>query len=554
MRRRDILEPALVALLLAAIVAYGVALRLDDPLSTRALAAEDPYTHVVLIEEWTSAGAFGDSVHLATAMYPPGMHAFVGAFVPFTGIELHAFARLAPPFLAALGILGTFALGERLGGRVAGLAAAFVTATLPEHIFRSELFFPTAFDLALLPAWILAFHMALRDHPRAGAVLFVGTSVPLALMHPWVVPLFAAPLALFAAIGAWRSLTPARGIARAGALLAGPVAFAMAFRWDTSDTGFADFAAHVPGLAWLAATPIPAPVVFLGVALVLAALIALAAGVIHLARRVPRPPGARWLPIAVGAALLVAIPFLARDPPQDVSYNDMLGGLAILLALAGFALAFARPTPLGELGACLGVVLYPLTTLDLFDSPYWPQRTVAYLAVGVALLAANALAHAAHGAAWLLSRAPRTRAVAGPASMAALALVLVGTSVAVPADTYAWYRMYDEDDFEAFEEIAAQLANDPASKVYVYTWQPALLVKALAGPEHVWYSPGFFNDGATRERQLDDAHGAVYVLVDKHTTRADEAGKIDLAFLGADRYHIVAGTPDMAVRLYEVER
>lgn len=554
MRRQ--VEPWLVAALLAFLVVWGIALRLADPLSTRALAAEDPYTHVVFTKEWLAQGYFGDSFHLGTQMYPPGMHAFLAVFVPLSGLSLYEFARIAPALLGGLAVLGMYVLGARLANPVAGLGAAFATAIMPEHIFRTELLFPTAFDLALLPLWLLGFHMMMTDERVAGAILFAGASVPLAIMHPWLVPLFGTPLALYAALRALRARQPTRETGRALLLPIGLVvlatSFAVAFRWDDSDTGFADFLSHMPGLSGLASLEIPGPLVFLLVVPMLAALAALGVGATALAAswRIPRVVRV-VVSVALGAALLASLVPLTGALPQDVDYDEMLGPIALVLALAGFALAFARPTPLGDLGVCVSAFLFPLTALDLFGSPYWPQRTVAYLAVGVALLAGNVLGQL-YEAATRFVRTERARHVAGPAAIVALALVAAGAATASPVDTYEWYRLYEEPEFAGFEHVAQRLDADPSAKVFIYTWQPALLVKTLADPEHVWYSPKFYSDGAAREKLLGDVDGKAYVLVDRYTEEAAKKGKADLGFLrDGGEFRLVH---DDGVKLYEVVR
>lgn len=553
MRRPSRAEPAIVAALLASTLVLGVVLRLADPLSTRALGAEDPYTHVVFTKEWLEQGYFADSFHLGTGMYPPGMHAFVGAFAPLAGVDLYDFARIAPALFGALAILGMFALGQRLAGNAAGLAAAFVTAVLPEHIFRTELLFPTALDLALLPLWLIGYHMAITTHRAQGAVVFVGASLPLAIMHPWIVPLFAAPLAVFVALRALRGHLDRTAVVDAAALLIAPVGFAMAFRWNESDTGFADFFAQLGPLAGLSTLELPRPVLFLTLTIVLSVLALAGVGVLQLAMRVRLP---RAWSVALGAILaagiLLALQTMTRDPPYEVNYRDMLGPFAILLALTGLVLALVRPTALGDLAAAISVTFFPLTAIDIFGSPFWPQRTVAYLCIGVALLAATLASHA-HELPQRLARNERSRATVGIATLLALALVFAGGAVATHDSVYKWYRLYNEDHFAAFEKTADIVAEDPDAKVFVYTWQPALMIKTLTDPDHVWYAPGFFSDGAERAERLEQVQAPAYVLVDKHTLQAEKDGEASLGFLDdGGKYRLIHKTDDGRFKLYEV--
>ena len=565
MRQRSAAQPFLVAALLACTVIVGIVLRLKDPLSTRALGAEDPYTHVVFTKEWLETGFFGDSFHLGTTMYPPGMHAFIAVFAPIAGLSLYDFARIAPALFGGLAILGAYALGARLGGQAAGVGAAVLMAVTPELIFRTELLFPTALDLALLPLWLLAFHFAVSadaERRAAGRVLFLAASVPLAIMHPWLVPLFAAPLALFAVLQWRRSGAPAKDLRATAALLVVPVAFAMAFRWDESDTGFADFAAKAPGLHFLATLALPGPLVF---AILLALLGALALAAVTLVAALPRRKVPVVIALAAGAGLLALLVPLTRAPPFEVHYLNMLGPLTIGLACAGFLLAFWRPTPLGDLGACIGVVLFPLTAIDLFGSPFWPQRTVAYMAVGAVLLGASAVMHAAALLTAVVSRTSRAgnetgtgsgaRAGAGLATtvLVVVALALAGTAAATAKPTYTWYRLYNDEHFAGFEKVADIVDDDPDARVVIYTWQPALMVKTLIDPDHVWYSPKFFNDAGERGEILVNIDGPAYVLVDKHTQRAAQDGKASLGFLkDGSKYREVYESSDGRLILYEV--
>lgn len=545
------LELVVVAALLGCIMVFGVALRLQDPLSTRALGAEDPYTHVVFTREWIKSGFFADSTQLATGMYPPGMHAWIVAFLPFTGISLYDFARLGPAFLSALGLLGLYAVGARMSGPAAGLAAAFLAAIMPEHIFRTELLFPTAFDLALLPLWILAFHLAITTHRLAGSILFVGASLPIAMMHPWVVPLFGAPLVLYAAIRFLRGKSERDSVLLAGALVVPPTAFAMASRWEESDTGFSDFLGHIPGLEWLPDTYIPIPLLFTGL---LVGLGAASLAVVTLLSFVPRIH-ARGVRIGISLALCLAafalLPILTRETPRDVNFHHMFGPIVFYVALAGLAVAYLWPTAVGDLGLAITAFLFPLTAIDVFNSRFWPQRTVVYLAVGVIFLGAAVVA-ATHALALLPARSDRARSLVTPAALVVLALVAVGSATAMPVNTYEWYRLYSDEQFHGLQEITERLDAEPGSRAVIQTWQPGLVLRTLTVPEHVRYSPSFFIDPAKRENVLSESAGPTYVLVERFTAKAAAAGKADLSFLEDARYGIVYETPDRALRLYEV--
>lgn len=581
----------LASAMLVVIVAYGVHLRLQDPLSDPVMGAEDPYSHVVFTKESLEKGAFGDSFHLGTEMYPPGLHAFLGVLVSLSGVDFYQFARFAPVAFGAMAIVGMHALAARLAGRwrerrdeagnvvervfvphhAAGLAAALVTAVLPEHVFRTNLLFPTALDLAILPAFLLSFlyaweaarseDAALPTSAQGGCalLLFLLLTPPLAFTHPWVVPLFLVPACAFLALRAFREApdraSALRSLFTPAVLTVLATAFTMAFRWDESDTGFADFFAALPGLGWTTGVGLSGPVLFVALVVVLGALAVPALLVASYAARLRQAfhPVVRALVAAVVAAgLLLLVRALSRSPPFEVSYVAMLGHVAIGLALAGLVAALLRPSPLGDLALVLGAFLFPLTAIDLFDSPFWPQRTVAYLCIGVALLAAHLVA-ALHDLA-LAPVARRSRSasrVLAPVALVASILLVAAPVLAMPAPTYSWYRLYTADHMEGFRETVELLEKDPDARVVIHGWQPALMVKTFGDPNDVWYSPAFFKDEPAREDVLAGIHGPAYVLVDKYLLKEVEKGKSDIRFL--DDEPPVWRSDDGKLRLYRLE-
>src|SRR5205823_2230719 len=148
---------------------------------------------------------------------------------------------------------------------------------------------------------------------------------------------------------------------------------------------------------------------------------------------------------------------------------------------------------------------------NVFDSPFWPQRTVAYLCIPVALLAASAVSRPIQGLVGALRSVRLQRAVA-PVATIAVVLLVAGGVAARPAHAYPWYHLYSDDDFHAFERTTDALGADPTARIVVYTWQPALMLKALGPPAQPWYSPDFFKSQATRDHVMSQAHGKVYVV------------------------------------------
>lgn len=565
MRRQGALA-VVATLLLVGIVALGVGLRAYEIRQTYAIGAEDPYTHVVFTREWLEEGAFGDSKHLGTSMYPPGMHAVLGVVASLSGIDVLLLAKWIPLAFAAIAILGTFALAKRLGGVPAALTSAFLVATIPEHVFRTQLLFPTALDLSLFPAWLLLFHELARPSASArwgspdrwaAAALFLALSIPLAWMHPWAVPLFGIPCLLYAGLRTIRAGGGAKLAARRMALptlaVALATAFAMASRWNVADTGFSRFLAKMGPLAPLGNVHFPAFVLFLLLLALLLAACAAGVAVVALLASV-RPPrrvlGIAGAGLAVGAVVLVYTWPMWHTIPSGVSYRHMLGIPALFLGLAGLGLAFWRPTPLGDMGLALGAVLAPLTAIDVFQSPFWPPRTVAYLSLAAALLSGVAVGALANVSVARV-RLPHMRRSLVPIAAVASLLLVAGATVAVPSKNYDWYRLYDDDDYAAFQRLVAKLGEDEDARVFIQTWQPALFVKAMGSPEDVWYSPKFFADPGKRSEQLSQTRGPTYVLVDEFTRKEEARGKAGLSFLSDER--VVLQSVDRELVVYQVK-
>jgi hypothetical protein len=165
----------------------------------------------------------------------------------------------------------------------------------------------------------------------------------------------------------------------------------------------------------------------------------------------------------------------------------MLGLPALLLAALG---ALRGPRELRVLGLGWTLMLLPLVLLDLTGVRYVPQRSVAYLAPGLALLGGA-------GAAWLLPRAralarrsPSRRAALVAAGMAGL-LVLAGTG----ASAKGWYRIYPERDQVAFQDTAAY-AEEHHLRVVAGSWQAMAQLGAWGAD--VLGEPKFFQNASFR--------------------------------------------------------
>jgi hypothetical protein len=575
-RRTDASAGTVLAVaLLMVILATGVWLRLEDPLSSDAMGAEDPYTHVVFVKEHLRRGYFDDVPVLGTSLYPPGLHAFTGIFAPLAGVDLYEFARFSPAFFGALSILGMAMLAWRLGGPAAGLAAGLITAVVPEHIARSALFFPTMVDLALLPAFFLLFLLASEGNRGAMVFAFAVIAV-LAYTHPWVVPLAAGIAAIYVALRVLRGepllgerapdepapVQTFQNALRRLALPAGIVAVSMAIgsvaRWDHGNTGIAVFLAELGPLSFVTELEMSTPILFVFLVGVLGAVAAsgvllgaVAAVAIARVPRAARAAGA-W---ALGLVAVLVVWNLGQAPPPLVYYESMLGVVPIALALLGLALAFGRPTALGDMGIALAGVMFPFTAIkifeDVFDAQYWPSRAVVYLVLGIALLCAVSVAYAVGMAARFVA-ARRTARWAAPAAMLASIMLLAGAVTAAPATHEPWYRLYNDEHFAAFERTADMMNDDPKMRVVVASWQPGLMLKTLADPYQTRYGPKYYAFDDYRQRIHDeDPKDRLYVLVDRFAMNEKyNHPETELSFLDTGQYELVLKTSDDQFRLY----
>ncbi len=557
--KRD-LDAVIFAVGLIALVLLGAALRLEEPLSSPAMGAEDPYTHVVFTKEHVRRGYFDDARTLGTSLYPPGLHAFTAIVAPLGGVDLYQFARFSPVAFGALSVLGVGVLANRLGGTAAGLGAALLAAATPEMIVRTNLFFPTMLDIVLIPPFFFLFALTL-DRKWGAVPLVVLIGIVLCYSHPWVVPIACVAAGIAAALGAL-SETPRGAAMRVGiaALIAAPLmALSASARWDQGNTGFADFVADGGGplasLSSLAYGNVGLFVTFTVILLLAAALpLGLIAGLAALRPHLPKIVRIA-IGLAVGAVLGVIMWAFGRSPPPLVHYWGALGAVVIALAFAGLVLALARPTPLSHWAVSMAVVTFPLTAIPIFsgvhDAKHWPARAVVYLAVACALLGAVAITFAAHEAKRLIDIGRAKRFTAPTAALAAV--LLVGGALAVaPEDADVWYRLYSDDHFEHFQKLAERSENEYHSRVVVASWQPGLMLKALMDPNHVRYSPKFYNMSDKRDSVIAEAPGwTTYVVVDSFLLdRMQQPGSdIDLTFLDHG-YTLIDSSTDNRWRAY----
>lgn len=433
--------PAAVALrrtLVGALLLTALVVRMREPLSSPIIGAEDPYLHMV--HAWNLLQGHG-----LPATYPPG---FAILLVPFAllGDEMfYLVARFLPPFLGVVQVLGVYLLLREHVRTPAALVGALVVALMPENVFRTGLLFPTALDLALLPFYFLLLLRASHGSRRALA----GTIALAALflvVHPWVVALIAPPT-LVVAVAALRS--ERNRLLALGVLAAG--------------------AAAVLVFMFLPGTWNPAPA--------------------FLQNAGPR------------------LAQLARDPsslfplPVHVNPVGMLTLPALLLAGVGALAALARPSRLGWMALTWTLFIIPFVFVDWFDIWFIPHRSVAYLSLGVAMLAALPVELMGAIPGWELADH------AAAAVVIAMLLLLV---LPLAWSVEPWYRLYDEDDYEAWEALEAR----DVPFVVTGSWQSATGYRAITGEPGV-FNPSFFESEEVRRDNLQ-THPGLVVLLDNY--------------------------------------
>lgn len=520
--------PLLAWAMLAIVATIALVERLRDPLSSGVIGAEDPYTHIVYVKEHLSRGFFEPSFHLgAESMYPPGIHILVGALHALGGIGLYPLARFLPAAFGVLSVAGIFVVAYRLGGLVSATVAAASLAVIPEHIFRTNLLFPTALDLAIVPVLTLA-AVEMYEGRWAWAWVAIPVGIALVIAHPWIMPLTTVGVAAFVGIAFATAPADSRmaGLRR-GALvvvLFGALSLtAFLTRWN--EGGESSFSSLLEAL-------LPKIPLFVGGALLAVGALALVVA----ATGKLQPPKLRNVARAalLGVALWIALPLLTADTPRFVDYPQQVGWFVLGLAIVGLVLLPLHARPVGVLGAGLVVSMFPLTVIDFFDSPYWPHRTVAYVTLGLVLLAGSAAGAVVEGANRGFPKG-RRRGAAVAAVAVGVSVLLAGTAVATAPSQFDWYRLYEDESFGAFEWADDKMENDPSVAFVSAHWKSNLYLKALGDMDRVHYLNEFYKDPAYRQEWMGFEEGngidEVYVLVDENHREAAPGNGWDLSFL-----------------------
>lgn len=555
---------------IAIAIALGVFIRLQDPLSTPVIPAEDPYTHMALVQEHLIDGSL-DPLHDGGSLYPPGMHAVVAAVWSFTGLDIYGLFRFGPVLLGGIGILGVGLLLLRFAGPLASVVGAFATALVPELAFRTTMMAPTALDLALLPFLLYALLEVVQ-----GRLAWTAVAAPLAALlaiaHPWVygvVSLAGALFLVFAVVFGWptdraRGPTP-RGLMAAGTIVAFALAVSMDGCWGHCGPGFTTVVGGELGALLPAAS-----IIVLALATASTALLVLSPKRIdEAAKRVPAGLSMPREPTSTTIAILLAtatIPAALQGFPRFVGVQ--MFGWPLLVA-AGIGLVglpyFRGPIPM--LGAALFVTTFPFAIYNPFSSPFWPHRVAVYLGLALVLLAAVAIARLARQAQRALSTERASEALFARPLAAAIPILLVAASLGglwagtPDASERSWYRLYDECEFEGIHAVAEEANEQPSTVVITGDWRPKLVLAALAADaSRIWYHDQFYTMG-TEERQglldgLADQNRSAIAVVDPHLSQ--DHPETNTTFLQEDDWTEVVdqscGSQDSRVVAYQYDK
>lgn len=540
------------ALAIAAAVAYGLSLRLEDPLSTPVIPAEDPYTHMALVREHLRDGTIQPLSSDGT-LYPPGMHALLAATLAYTGVDLYDLTRVGPALFGALGLLGIGILLARHESVGAAVAGALALAIVPEAIFRTTMMSPTAVDLALLPFLALCIVETLQ-----GRLAWAGPAAALAgfllFSHPWVFGILGVAglgVVLFSVLMPWpERLGPSPtpwGLVAVVAIVGSGLALALNGCWSTCGPGFRDVLG--PGSASTMAALSYAVLALALTPLVVKSVRPKAFEGLLPRQRLPTPFAARLI---LSQALLITVVFITYlasqgPPPPFVNLPVMIGTPLLYLGGLGLVLLPFRPSPAGHVGAGLALGTYPFVVFNPFDSPFWSHRTAVYFCLGLALLVGVAIAALVQGLLALSRRMPQMMAAGSPNARKAgvgplvavsgmLVLALLGTGVvAATPDQYpgGWYRLYPECEFSGLREVSGLAADDPDLLVITATWESKLVLSAFADEnDRMWYKPDFYTSEQEQDNiiQMMEQKGApLVVIVDSRLVK--EHPEIDPSFL-----------------------
>ncbi|HVM45296.1 MAG TPA: hypothetical protein VM582_05120, partial [Candidatus Thermoplasmatota archaeon] len=220
----------------------------------------------------------------------------------------------------------------------------------------------------------------------------------------------------------------------------------------------------------------------------------------RVAQELERAAGPRALELLRDPRTILPLPLYVDTFPGMVTWS------VIALASVGAVTAVVRRTTLGVAALVFALAIVPFVFVDWFDVWFIPHRSVAYLSLGMAILAALPVE--------LMGALPEWN-MGDVAAAAVISTYLVLALTPTAFDVTPWYRLYDEDDYAAWRA----LADREPSLVITGSWEAAVGYRAITG-EPAIFNPEFFQ---SREAQQHDLarHPDALVLLDK---AAREAG------------------------------
>jgi 4-amino-4-deoxy-L-arabinose transferase-like glycosyltransferase len=144
-------------LALGAIVLLGLFVRAYVVVNPVANPADDSHAYYALSKSLYEEGSFGGPEFEDSSDWSPGAPFLYAAAFAVTGGAREGTARIVEALLGVGTILVVFALGWRLGGRWAGLFAAFAAAVYPPFIHTTGDLMSEPPAMLTLPAALLAF-------------------------------------------------------------------------------------------------------------------------------------------------------------------------------------------------------------------------------------------------------------------------------------------------------------------------------------------------------------------------------------------------------------
>src|SRR6478672_920591 len=143
--------------LLSLIVVLGLGLRAYAVVEPVSNPADDARAYYALSKALYVEGSYGGREFEDSSDWSPGAPLLYAASFYATGGAREGTARIVEALMGVAAILVVFALGNRLGGRVAGLLAAFAVAVYPPFIHSTGELMSEPPAILTLPAAVLAF-------------------------------------------------------------------------------------------------------------------------------------------------------------------------------------------------------------------------------------------------------------------------------------------------------------------------------------------------------------------------------------------------------------